>query len=269
MRISVFGMCGLLLLAGCGGDDGSAADAEQSSVEGSSSSDTEVASGEGGAGCESVEGETAPEGQPADDILGVREGMSIEQTRQVLQCRNASYAIRTSDYKPSLPDGGQMSRVDLTADSGLDRVVVWLVGPSGEEQVMHVERTIEFTSGNELPIASIEQELENKYGEFDAAAYGHSGYIVRSRDGQRLGPNNTNYTVCRRHTFSSESPKPCFNVVSYDIQDSSDNAQLASKFTVTITNQARNWAMVEAAQGKKASEVEHAREKAEDQGLEL
>jgi hypothetical protein len=173
--------------------------------------------------------------------------MTLEQTRNVLQCKNASYAINTNQSNVGLPSGGQMSRIELFADSGLDKVNVWLVGPSGKEQVIHIDRTIEYAGDKRLPVASIAQELAKKYGQFDEQSTGNSGSIVRSRDGQRLTTSNSNYYVCQQHNFDSGSASPCLNVVSYQIQPDSQNPELASRFAVSITSKARGWAMVQAA----------------------
>jgi hypothetical protein len=267
-------MAALLLTAGCGGDGQSVNGSETASGgdPGSSPAAQTVAAAataEPDVECGSVKGQSAPQGQPADDILGVRHGMTLGQVRNVLQCKNPSYAINSNNSSIGLPSGGQMSRINLTADTGLDRVNVWLVGPSGREQVIHVERMMEYTEGKQLPVASIKQELASKYGKFDDASYGHNGAIVRSRDGQQLTPQNSNYGICSQQNFQTSSAVPCLNVVSYHVQPDNRNPDLAARFTVAVTNHARGAAMVEAAEQQKSADVERARKTVADEGLDL
>lgn len=274
MSRNSYGIATLLLLAGCGssdeaGPDNSAQPAMGTEISDSAQAMAAPATEKPQINCSTVKGQAAPKGQPADDILGVRQGMTLDQVRNVLQCKNASFAINTSESTVSLPSGGQMSRINLSADSGLEKVNVWLVGPTGKEQVMHVDRTSEFTPDKELPVTSIEQELAGKYGGFDSPSNGGQGMIVRSRDGQKLSQSNSSYYECGQHNFNAYKATPCLSVISYQVQKDNENPELASRFTIAITNQAKGWSMVEAGEQKLTQDVQKAKENAQNGQLSL
>ncbi|GGB93624.1 hypothetical protein GCM10011494_10050 [Novosphingobium endophyticum] len=275
MLRNILCISGMVLLAGCGGsaeapdDETAVAETSDPSAEAEATASPAIASPK--VDCGDFKGETAPKGQPADDILGVRQGMTLAQVQNVLQCKNSSYAVNTNERSVSLPSGGQMSQIDLSADSGLDKVNATFVGPSGSEQLVHVDRTIEFTEGKELPVASIKQELADKYGAFDTSKYykGDRGEIVRSRDGQQLSSGNSSYSVCQRQGVQLQQATPCLFAVSYSIQRDDENPELASKFSVNITNHAKAWAMVEAGERQLSADVQRAKEKVSEGGLNL
>ncbi|ARS26562.1 hypothetical protein [Sphingomonas sp. KC8] len=221
--------------------------------------------------CDKFKPQAAEKGQPADDIVGLRHGMTEEQVRGVLLCKNPNYAINASKNSASLPSGGQMSRVDLNADTGLDKVNVWLLGPQGGERVVHIDRTVEYAAGKELPIANITQELSGKYGTFDVAAYGNqrSGWIVRSRGGERITDSNTSYSECRSHSLRTDKVVPCLHAISYEFVPNPQNPALASRFNVGITSFAMTDQMVAAARDHNAKAVEQAEENAQKEKLEL
>lgn len=221
--------------------------------------------------CGKFKPHSAPRGQPADDIGGLRHGMKEEQVRGVLLCRNANYAINVNKNNVSVPTGGQMSQINLNADTGLDKVNVWLVGPPGEEQVVHIDRTIEYTGGKELPIANIAQEVTSKYGTFDDAGYSNqrSGWIVRSRDGERMASSNTSYGECRSHSLRTDKALPCLHAISYEVIPNQQNPGLASRFNVAITSFATTTDMITSTTEHQAKAVRRAEEDAEQGSLDL
>ena len=270
MRSEMILWGGLLVLAGCGGGGDNATEAANGGVPAEVvdvAAAPAVAAPKGD--CDTVKGQTAPEGQPADDIMGIRQGMTAEQVRNVLQCKNASFAINSRNSTVSLPGGGSMPRVDVYADTGLEKVNVWLVGPAGQERVVHVDRRTEYTAGKELPVDSIEKELAAKYGGFDTQAGGRWGRIVRSRDGQRITQDNSSYGQCASHNITTDRVMPCLNVVSYEIGANNQNPALASNFNVAITSQAAVAEMTQAAQAQQGAAVEAARDAVNKQGLGL
>lgn len=271
MRSDIFLIGGVLFLAGCGGGDNATGEANAAADAGVANA-TDVAAPAIEApkiDCDAVKPQTAPKGEPADDILGVRQGMTLDQVKGVLQCKNANYAINTNTNTLSLPEGGQMSRINLNADTGLDKVNVWLVGPPGGEQVVHVDRATEYAAGQEIALESITQELAAKYGSFDAPYGNNSGLIVRSRDGQRMSKDNSSYGECSNHDVRTDRVLPCLNVVTFEVKPSQQNPALASGFGVAVTNQARVAQMAELTRQQQTQAVERAKETAKEKGLEL
>lgn len=275
MRGTILVIVGLMWLAGCGG--GSDKDANGSAAGDAPSG--EEAAGEAAApavekadlDCGKFKPQTAPEGQAADDIVGLRQGMSEEQVRGVLLCKNPSYAINVSKSSTSLPDGGQMSRINLYADTGLDKVNVWLIGPPDGERLVHVDRTNEYPAGKELPVANIAQEVSAKYGAFDDSSYGNqrSGWIIRSRDGQRMANGNMSYSECRSHNIRTDKVLPCLHAISYEVMPNQQNPALAARFSVGLTSFAMMTQMAMATQAQQAKAVERAQESADEKDLDL
>lgn len=273
MRRTFLWIGSLALLAGCSHGDKSAAS-------GSSAGNSEVAAAGGAAAvspagnktkidCSAYKGETAPQGQPADDILGIRQGMTLDQVRNVLLCKNPNYAINTSKQSDQLPSGGQMTEVDLTANTGLDRVDVEFLGPTDKQQVVRVDRTDQFNDSNRLPVQSIEQSISKKYGQFDNQNGQETGYIVRALDGERLSSDNSSYGECENGNIVTSSQMPCLESVYYGIENSSQNPQLATQFEVAINDYAQAWSMVQAAQQQLTQQVDAANKKASNGALKM
>lgn len=221
--------------------------------------------------CGKFKPQSVRQGQPADDVGGLRHGMTEAQVRGVLLCKNPSYAINTNKNSVSIPTGGQMSQINLNADTGLDKVNVWLLGPPGGEKVVHIDRTIEYPGGKELPIANIAQEVTSKYGTFDDTGYGsqRSGWIVRSRDGERMANSNTSYGECRSHSLRTDKALPCLHAISYEVVPNQQNPDLASRFNVAITSFAATNDMITLTTEHQAKAVRRAEEKAEQGSLDL
>mgnify|MGYP003630188994 CR=1 FL=1 len=191
--------------------------------------------------CRTVKEQRAPAGQPADDIIGIRQGMGAEEVRALLSCKNPNYVIEEQSGTISLAGGGEASEVSMKADTGLDRVSVHLIGPAGREKVVHVARTVEYVEGSELPIAAIEQELERKYGRFDDDRRENEGFIILARGGQRLGTGNSLYNQCRMRpdsygSWHSIQSSKCGDVVRYRVEPHRENDDLAFRFSVGVTN---------------------------------
>lgn len=272
MRCKGLMMAGLALLAGCDAGDTSSADVNPlDSASSTPKADAAAATEKADIDCDKFKPQTAERGQPADDIVGLRNGMTQDQVRGVLLCKNASYAINVSKNSASLPSGGQMSQVNLNADTGLDKVNVWLLGPPGGERVVHIDRTTEYAAGKELPIANIAQEVAGKYGMFDDTSYGNqsSGWIVRARDGERMTNSNSSYSECRSHSLRTDKVLPCLHAISYQITPSSQNPALASRFNVALTSFAMTNRMATATSDYHAKATEQAKQQAKEGELEL
>lgn len=267
-------IAGFILLCGCGsGDSGGSSDpAGGASLDDHPDGATaEPAVQKADLDCGKFKPQSARQGQPADDVGGLRHGMTEEQVRGVLLCKNPSYAINTSKNSISIPTGGQMSQINLNADTGLDKVNVWLLGPPGGEQVVHIDRTIEYPSGKELPIANIAQEVATKYGTFDDAGYGsqRSGWIVRSRDGERMANSNTSYGECRSHSLRTDKALPCLHAISFEVVPNQQNPDLASRLNVAITSFSATSDMITSTTEHQAKAVRRAEENAEQGSLDL
>lgn len=274
MRSNALLAMGFILLEACGGGDPSAT--MNASGEASLPPQPEGASAAPAVqkvdlDCGKFKPQIAGRGQPADDVAGLRHGMTEEQVRGVLLCKNASYAINANKNNSSLPAGGQISQINLNADTGLDKVNVWLLGPAGAERVVHIDRTIEYSGGKELPVANITKEVAGKYGSFDDMGYGsqRSGWIVRARDGERMTNSNTSYGECRSHTLRTDKVLPCLHAISYEVVPNQQNPALASRFNVAITSFAMTNDMITATLDHQAKAVQRAEEKAETQDLDL
>ncbi|WP_145907792.1 MULTISPECIES: hypothetical protein [Sphingobium] len=274
MRSKVLLAVGLMLLEACGGDNSSAtmnASGEASIAPEPERSSAAPAVQKVDLDCDKFKPQSATGGQPADDVAGLRHGMTEEQVRGVLLCKNASYAINANKNNASLPAGGQISQINLNADTGMDKVNVWLLGPAGAERVVHVDRTIEYSGGKELPVANITKEVAGKYGSFDDTGYGsqRSGWIVRARNGERMTNSNTNYGECRSHNLRTDKVLPCLHAISYEVVPNQQNPALASRFNVAMTSFAMTNEMITATMDHQADAVRRAEEKADTQGLDL
>src|SRR3546814_6719219 len=47
--------------------------------------------------CDQVKGQTAAQGQPPDDILGVRHGMTLQNVKNVLRCTNPLFIFEEKE----------------------------------------------------------------------------------------------------------------------------------------------------------------------------
>ncbi|WP_179041898.1 hypothetical protein [Sphingobium lactosutens] len=267
-------IAGLILVGGCGSGEsgGNISSSNESSLAPQADSLTAAPAVQTvDLNCGQFKPQSAQRGQPADDVGGLRQGMTEAQVRGVLLCKNPSYAINTNKNNVSIPTGGQMSQINLNADTGLDKVNVWLLGPPGGEKVVHIDRTIEYPSGKELPIANIAQEVTGKYGTFDDTGYGNqrSGWIVRSRDGERMANGNTSYGECRSHSLRTDKALPCLHSISYEVVPNQQNPALASRFNVAITSFSTTNDMIVLTTEHQAKAVRRAEENAEQGSLDL
>lgn len=268
------GWATLLLLVGCsGGDEGETAEAAPATATAAMSDTASPAAATDNTtpdiDCDEVQPHAAPKGQPADDVIGIRPGMTLQQSRDLLQCRKEAYAINVSNGMQSMPSGGQISQISLRADNGLDKLQVQLAGPAGDERVVQVIRTLEFAEGKAPPVESIKSELATKYGEFDMSGYPNRGDIVRSRDGQRLSKENSSYSQCRASHLRISEAMPCLTAISFELSPQASNPALARQFTLSVTNHALLGQMADATQRANAVEVEKAKARTEEQGLQL
>jgi hypothetical protein len=288
MRSNLFWLGGLAILAGCGGEDAGGGDtglkadaAGPASTAGAyaPAAQARQASARPEIDCRTAKGQTAPAGQPADDILGIREGMTAGQVRAVLTCKNPDYVIEERTDRIGLPDDGQASEVTITADSGLDKVMVSLIGPMGRERVVHTTRTVEYVEGSGLPVAAIQRELTSKYGSFDQRDGGSrtDGYIIHARGGQRIGESNTLYGQCRLQpsyhgSWQSAPTSKCGEIIRYQIEPNRNNENVAFRFSVGVTDFAAASRLIaqsgQAAEQEKAAVLKRAQESA-GRGLEL
>src|SRR3546814_17131374 len=81
--------------------------------------------------CDQVKGQTAAQGQPPDDILGVRHGMTLQNVKNVLRCTNPLFIFEEKEGNNS----NLTSRtITLLADSGLDKLKAAFIGTKGQER---------------------------------------------------------------------------------------------------------------------------------------
>lgn len=290
MRINIGVMGALLLTVGCGGGeaDGDKAGENMASTAVGSSETGDQADASSGSevalaavDCKQVKGQTAPEGEPADDILGIRPGMGLREVRALLMCKDPDYAFNSRQNEIKLSDGpvdATVSHLTLDADTGLEKLQISFLGPAGQEEVVHVSRRVEYVEGKELPVASLKQELASKYGDFDEPSYpSNRGFIIRARGGQRLSKSNSSYKNCDRHhiswSWSPNSLVPCGDVISYEIDANRENEDLAMAFSVAVTDYVKATQMksasLAAAQNQKAAELKQAEKTAAGEDLEL
>lgn len=270
----LMGWVGLLALTGCGGSEQAevteaAPRTSATKPSGHTSTQATIDTASAEMECNAVKPQAAPKGQPADDIIGIRPGMTLQQSRDLLQCRKEAYAINVNNEMRSMPGGGQISQISIRADNGLDKLQVQLAGPAGDERVVQVVRTLEFAEGSAPPVESIKAELAAKYGEFDTSSYPNRGDIIRSRDGQRLSKENSNYSQCRASYLRIGEALPCLTAISYELSPQASNPALARQFTQSVTNHALLGQMTEATQRANAAEVEKAKARSEEQGFQL
>lgn len=236
----------LALLAACGSKnekqgDGAAATPEASAeVKAPSGPLTDI---KNKVACSTVKGQHAPEGAPADDVLGIRSGTSLEDAKQILTCANNLYVYSENEGTWSRGDEKPTQRfLRLSGDGGLDDVFVDFAGPKGTERAVRMIRSIEYAEGTEQTVEGIKTSLEQKYGKFEELRGYRSNYntgsIVYSIDGQRLGINNSDFDRCSRGAGFGASDSAaltnCGLVVNYNIEARPNDSAVTQRFTVTV-----------------------------------
>lgn len=213
--------------------------------------------------CRQVRGQTAPQGQPADDILGLRQGMTIEQVRNVLTCANPNFAFE-EQVDTSVPSDFPASRrVTLVADAGLDEVHAEFVGGEGEERLIRVAREVEYAAGSEPVLPVVTTALQEKYGEFEETQDDTRrlrGVQVHAPGGQRIGPENNDFSGCASNVGMRLNANydigNCGQVVVYEIRKKDGNRDLAQSFTVVSMNQTAARRIAEAATAAETARAE-------------
>lgn len=202
------------------------------------------------ANCSGVKGQVAPEGQPVDDILGIRRGMELERVRSILNCTNSGYLVTETDNSVQVNIDKRNRQVPakvLTGDNGLDQIVVQFAGLPGQEKVVMVARNLEFAEGNEKLFTALVQEIEGKYGVGTKIqdyynSSNHTGMLLYAGDGQRVGESNSRFNSCKMSpgqslNSNSAGREGCGLTIVYQVVPAQNNNTLARKLGLVIIDQ--------------------------------
>lgn len=107
---------------------------------------------------------TRPIGFPADDVMGVRSGMTWRDAEETLKCVSEDYEIKRVTYKSTVTGRGEQTRPVLRAVRGQETVSVALFGPVGQERAAVAWQEKYYDAGAGPPRQSIESELAAHYG---------------------------------------------------------------------------------------------------------
>jgi len=246
--------------------------------------------------CKAVKPGKAPPGQPVDDVLGVRPGMTFDEANSVLRCANAAYRFEENQAGFSLaalPDGrapklsfiaraGKVAGCDPNDASTLsicvdehptferidDAVQVLFTGPPGQEKVIVVGRTISYPEGGERDVQGLVADLKAKYGPgvVQTASYGTTGYLswVFDSAGQSLTQANPDLAECANvvghgSITPSQIREGCNLTINATLSLKSDNPGLVDGLTIVAVNQAAANRQIEAARSAIAALTEQAR----------
>ena len=207
---------------------------------------------------------TAPEGRT--DILGVTIGMPAETARRTLACANPAYKVEYSAsgfVVPPMPDGTK-PHGSISVDGGLDRIVAYLGGAPGKEQVIGITRSIEFADGREPTIEQLNAQIAAKYGALVPSPNSVGGMTaVYATSGEKLGPENEDLGRCSGgvnfvHGRIMNIYGGCGLTINYAVDPKSSNPQLVHKFLLTLVDQQLAMSLIEKAtqevQGAHAAE---------------
>ena len=207
--------------------------------------------------CSGVKGESAPEGSPVDDVLGVRQGMQPDRVKVILACHDKNYIIREDEIEYSFGEE-KIPGLKVTADTGLDKVIVqFMKTANGQEgyQLVKIGRYIEYAEGTGYAVDVLKGTLENKYGKFvdlsrrNTPRYGLSGNNFKSFSGglayavggQMLGLSNSAFDPCveRNESLAIDSNilinEKCATVVTYVLTPRADDDKQAQALTTVVT----------------------------------
>lgn len=200
--------------------------------------------------CSQVKGQTAPEGQPTDDVLGVRPGMEMQQVRAILECQNPDMVFNEQEQDVIIygkTSEGTQTREQvpakvLSASSGLDHFNLRFIGSDGHAKLVGIQRRVDFGEEEKTSVTRIVDQLKQKYGEFDSNEsldVSLRGRIVRSRSGERMTAENDFYSTCGSTgwLFNREPVPPCGLLVAYQVQSRAPKE--AKGFTVDVIDHAK------------------------------
>jgi len=107
---------------------------------------------------------TRPLGYPADDVVGVRAGMTWHDAEETLKCASEDYDLKRVTYKSTVTGRADQTRPVMRAVRGQETVSVALFGPVGQERAAVMWQEKYYDAGAGPPRQSIEGELVAHYG---------------------------------------------------------------------------------------------------------
>lgn len=200
------------------------------------------------------------------DVLGVSVGMRADDAYRIVACSNRAMKVwygPGSLYTPAMPDGTE-PHGSITGQAPGEAVEVLLVGAPGQETVAYVRRQIYFPSDEWPQVATLRQQLLDKYGSLTDghATMGYTGSIVRpAYASARLPPLCVDLEEMRIH-------EECGPSVAVYVQADRYNLQLADRLVVAISDGGYGMRQYAAyrAQAETAAHVGQARETEEAAG---
>ena len=211
--------CLACFLTACGSDDeATATGASDVATDSSSGQDTSTQTAARDCPAQVTSGER-PDGMPVDDVVGVRQGMSFEDVRWLLECRDDVSMIeegekwqikRTYDFPVRqlirASNGTPCSGQEIANDMGsvgsrqcqsagrnfkalkdiTHEIIVVFNGMPGEEKVGAIWRRHAFADGDQPTIESLVASLTTKYGK-PHSSYEQRGITVYSWQYDPLG----------------------------------------------------------------------------------
>lgn len=180
---------------------------------------------------------TRPAAASEPNIMGVGLGMRLEDAGKLLSCvPGLQYA-----YQPVREDGrGEgIAPHQIVANRGNDRLEIVAVGPSGDERVIGLRRTMEFAPGSQPTVQALENEALAKYGQLDRTELSHKGpsstlyRLEEDTPGVDCGRRSEELGFRDNFVHARGS---CGLLIRVLVSFDSDNPGLAAKLEILITN---------------------------------
>jgi hypothetical protein len=187
----------------------------------------------------------------SNDVLGVQIGMEAEKAFTIWSCSNEKFEVTyVTDPIASLPPmpDGSLPRTGVSATgSGENSASAYLMGMTGKERVIAVQRDVAFEAGAAPDVASLVASLSQKYGlveDLGAAGQSTKRSIVFSSGGKKLPASSPDFVRCSRvlgwnNTGQFVSEGDCGLTINYFVDRRSDDPNKASRLYVVIVDQDR------------------------------
>lgn len=220
----------------------------EAEVDADPQADAQLQATSAGADCAGIKAQAPPAGRPVDDIIGIRIGHSLEDVRAILACSSAGYSVIEKDARTPNNLNGRISELPekvVTADNGLDKIEIFLLGSEGQENVYGIVRNLEFAEGNEMLVSGLLEQLKTKYGPFIEISDAHRQYsamMTYSGDGQVLGKTNRAFASCQSAASAGPAAKmgtgqTCGLTIYVSIDKSLNNTTLVRKWRLVVIDE--------------------------------
>lgn len=186
---------------------------------------------------------------PVDDVLGVRPGMTYEETRNLILCSNDALFEKPHSVVYSLDTYGQEIKGGFEANypNGSTYWTVHTMGMPGEERALSVYRTETLKEGSEITVAALKESFIKKYGV--PSAQGDTLKWAYDTRGRLITETSPLYSQCVQQITSSLT-LDCGIVISASWDTKYQNPSLSTGYSVMSVDKAKGAALLADTQRK-------------------